>query len=152
MVGAFKPNPLQDICRGLGIEDLSADPRYATHDTQVAHRDELQARWRQEFGTRTTKQVVDALESVDILCAPVNDIAAALVDPQVAENEMVVEMRHPEVGKVKAIGIPQKLEATPGSVRLAPPLLGEHSREVLAELGFSRDEINALVSLKERSA
>src|SRR5215470_1017323 len=129
MVGAFKPNPLQEICRGLGIEDLSADPRYATHEAQVAHRDELQARWRQEFGKRTTKQVVEALESVDILCAPVNDIAAALADPQVAENAMIVEMRHPGVGRMKAIGIPQKLEGTPGSVRLAPPRLGEHTRE-----------------------
>src|SRR5262249_51168934 len=58
MVGAFKPNPLQDICRALGIEDLSANARYATHETQVAHRDDLQRRWRQEFGQRTTKQVI----------------------------------------------------------------------------------------------
>jgi len=152
MVGAFKPNPLQDICRGLGIDDLSADPRYATHDAQVAHRNELQARWREEFGKRTTKQVVDALEAVDILCAAVNDIAGALADPQVAENAMVLEMRRPEVGAIKTIGIPQKLDATPGSVRRPPPLLGEHTREVLTELGFSRDEIDALVSSKERNA
>ena len=146
MVGAFKANPLQEICRGLGIEDLSADPRYATHASQVAHRDELQARWRQEFGTRTTKQVVDALDSVDILCAPVNDIEAALADPQVAENEMVLEMRHPDVGAIKTVGIPVKLEGTPGSVRRAPPRLGEHTREVLAELGFSQEEISNVLT------
>ena len=146
MVGAFKANPLQDICRGLGIEDLSGDPRYATHEAQVAHRAELQARWRQEFGVRTTKQVVDALESVDILCAPVNDIEAALNDPQVANNEMVLEMRHPDLGPIRTVGIPVKLEGTPGSVRRVPPLLGEHTREVLTELGFSQEEIRTLVS------
>jgi len=144
MVGAFKPNPLQDICRALGIEDLSADARYATHDAQVAHREELQQLWRQEFARRTTKQVVDALETVDILCAPVKDIEAALNDPQVAHNQMVVDMRDPEVGAIRTVGIPVKLEGTPGSVRRTPPRLGQHTNEVLAELGFSPEEIRTL--------
>jgi formyl-CoA transferase len=145
MVGAFKPNPLQEICRGLGIEDLSADPRYAAHEDQMVHRDELQARWRIEFGRRTTRQVIEALEAVDILCARVNSIDEALVDPQVVHNEMILEMHHREVGPIRTVGIPVKLEGTPGAVRLAPPRLGEHSREVLAEIGFTPEEIAALV-------
>jgi len=148
MVGAFKANPLREICRGLGIEDLSADPRYTNHAAQVAHRDELQARWREEFGKRTTGQVIEALESVDILCAPVNDLPAALADPQVANNEMVVEMRHPDAGTIRTVGIPVKLEGTPGAVRRPPPRLGEHTREVLAELGFTAAEIESLVAGK----
>src|SRR5438128_2096300 len=145
MVGAFKANPLREICRGLGIEDLAADPRYANHAAQVAHRDELQARWREELGKRTTRQVIEALESVDILCAPVNDLATALADPQVENNEMVVEMRHPDAGTIRTVGIPVKLEGTPGALRRPPPRLGEHTREVLAELGFTAAEIDALV-------
>jgi formyl-CoA transferase len=144
MVGAFKPNPLQEICRGFGIEDLSADPRYVTHEAQVAHRDQLQARWREEFGKRTTREVVEALESVDILCAPVNTLEAALDDPQVAHNQMVVDMHGPNGATIKTVGIPVKLEGTPGSVRLPPPRLGEHTRDILADLGFSPSEIAEL--------
>ncbi|HEU5299711.1 MAG TPA: CaiB/BaiF CoA-transferase family protein [bacterium] len=144
MVGAFKANPLREICKGLGIEDLSADPRYATHDDQVAHREELQARFRREFARFTTAEAVAALEAVDILVSRINTLGEALEDPQVAVNRMVVEMRHPAYGAIRTVGIPVKLEGTPGSVRLAPPRLGEHTAEVLGEVGFSAEEIAEL--------
>jgi formyl-CoA transferase len=152
MVGAFKPNPLQEICRGFGIEDLSADPRYATHELQVAHRGELQARFRQEFARRTTGEAVAALESVDILCSRVNSLEEALADPQVIHNEMIVEMHHPDLGPIRSAGIPIKMEGTPGSVRRPPPRLGEHSRQVLTELGFTPEEIAVLTGARPAQA
>jgi formyl-CoA transferase len=144
MVGAFKPNPLQEICRGLGIEDLSANPRYATHDLQVAHRTELQARFRQEFARRTTDEAVRELESVDILCSRVNTLAEALDDAQVRHNGMVIEMPHAQLGAVRLLGNPVKLDDMPATYRLAPPRLGEHTREVLRDLDFSEDDIDTL--------
>lgn len=146
VVGAFKPNPLREICRGLGIEDLSADPRYATHEDQVVHRDELQARFGEEFRKLTTDEAVQALEAVDILVSRVNTLEDALDDPQVAHNEMIVEMRHPDYGLVRTVGIPIKMEDTPGSLRLPPPRLGEHTAEVLEGLGFSPGEIAEMLS------
>ncbi len=145
MVGAFKPNPLQEICKGLGLEDLSADPRFANHQTQMAHRAELQARFRDEFSRRTTQTILDGLESVDILCARVNTMEEALAEPQVTHNGMIVEMRHPDLGPIKTVGIPVKMEGTPGALRLAPPRLGEHTREVLTELGFTPVEVEEMI-------
>jgi formyl-CoA transferase len=152
MVGAFKPNPLQEICRGLGIEDLSANPRYATHDLQVAHRTELQDRFRREFAARATAEAVAQLESVDILCSRVNTLAEALDDPQVRHNEMVVEVEHRDLGTVRSVGNPVKLEDMPASYRLAPPRLGEHTREVLRELEFSDDEVESLLGGRPAAA
>jgi crotonobetainyl-CoA:carnitine CoA-transferase CaiB-like acyl-CoA transferase len=81
----------------------------------------------------------------------VNSIDAALTDPQVASNRMVVDLQHPDYGTIKVVGTPVKLEGTPGSMRLPPPRIGEHTHEVLADLGFTRDEIDALASAKTRS-
>ncbi|MDP8904688.1 MAG: CoA transferase, partial [Chloroflexota bacterium] len=74
-------------------------------------------------------------------CAPVNDVLAALGQAQAAAREMVVDVAHSAVGPVRQVGVPLKLSATPASIRSAPPLLGEHSDEVLAELDYGASEI-----------
>ncbi len=139
MVGAFKQNPLRDICQALGIEDLSKEERFATLDVQKLHRPELQAIFRKHFATNTTAHWVAALEGVDILCAPVRSLAEALDDPQTAINGLLVEADVTPAGPVRVVGSPLTMSAAPFSVHHAPPTLGEHNGEILSELGLERE-------------
>ena len=132
MVGAFKENPLQDICRALGIDDLSADPRYATLEQQKLNRAELQAIFRDGFAGDTTAHWLARLDEVDILCAPVVTLEDALDDPQTACNRMIVELEPTAGGPVRLVASPIDMSAAPFAVRRAPPALGEHNDEVLA--------------------
>ena len=134
MVGAFKENPLRDICRALGIDDLSADARYATLEQQQAHRPALQAIFRESFALNTTDRWLERLGEVDILCAPVKSLQAALDDPQTACNRLIVELAPTAGGPVRLVASPIDMSATPFEVRRAPPKLGEHTDEVLAEV------------------
>src|SRR5207253_6873807 len=90
LVGAFKPNPLQDICRALDLPDLSADPRTASFAGMVEHKAVLQAKFRARFATNTTAHWLARLEGQDLLCAPVQTMAEALAAPQTQVNGTVV--------------------------------------------------------------
>ncbi len=148
MVGAFKENPLRDISKALELEDLSLRPEFATREEQAAHRHELREIFLARFAQETTDHFVQALESVDILCAPVRTLAEALEDEQTLVNRMIVEMEHPTAGTIRTLDAPIHLSATPATVRRVPPRLGEHNAEVLGDHGFTSDEIAALTEAK----
>ena len=133
MVGAFKQNPLRDICRALDLEDLSADDRYADLERQKLHRPELQRIFRDRFRTGATGHWLDRLGAVDILCGPVKSLRDALDDPQTAFNEMIVDLAPSAAGPVRLVASPIDMSDAPFRVRQAPPRLGEHTEEVLAE-------------------
>ena len=137
MVGAFKENPLRDICRALCIDDLSTDPRYATLEQQKAHRAALQATFRDGFAGNTTAHWLARLDEVDILCAPVVTLEDALDDPQTACNRMIVELAPTAGGPVRLVASPIDMSAAPFAVHRPPPALGEHNDEVLAPAGSS---------------
>ena len=136
MVGAFKPNPLRDICEALGLEDLSQQPRLSTLDQQREHRPELQETFRKRFREESTAYWLERLEAVDILCAPVRTLAEALEDEQTRVNGMVVEAGSTEAGPVRLVGTPIHMSDAPFEIRVPPPRLGEHNEALLAEAGM----------------
>ena len=137
MVGAFKANPLQDICKVLEIEDLSE--RFPDLASQRADKPYLQERFQTEFSKRPTAEWIDRLEAADLLCAPVRELPEVLEDPQTEVNGMIERFEHPVNGEMQAIACPIHFSAIDCGVRRVPPRLGEHNDEILAELGVEAE-------------
>ena len=140
MVGAFKKNPLRDICHALAIEDLSKQERYSDLDHQIKHRADLQKIFRDTFKTNTSEHWLRRLEEVDILSGPVMSLTEALADEQTAVNQMILESTPSKSGPVRLVGSPIKMSDAPVTVRIPPPELGAHTDEVVAELNAGRDD------------
>ena len=138
MVGAFKQNPLRDICQALEIEDLSKEERFANFDRQMENRPELQAIFRTRFAENGSAHWLKRLEDVDILCAPVRTLAEALEDEQTLVNRMIIDAGRTAAGPVRLIGSPIDMSAAPLMIRQAPPRLGEHNDEILGSVGEYR--------------
>ncbi len=134
MVGAFKPNPLQDICAALEIDDLSQKPEHKDFDAQMASRPVLQAVFREHFATNTTAHWLKRLEDVDILCSEVRSLPEALADEQTLINKLILEVGETPAGPVRVIGSPIDMSNAEVTIRLKPPTLGEHNDAILAEL------------------
>ncbi len=136
LVGAFKAHPLRDICTALGIDDLSADPRFADHAAQVTNKQALHALFRAAFARYSTAEALQRLEGQDLLCAPVRSLAEALADEQTIHNGMVIEAEG-EGERVKVVGSPIHMDAAPVAIRFPPARLGQHTSEVLSAIGLA---------------
>jgi crotonobetainyl-CoA:carnitine CoA-transferase CaiB-like acyl-CoA transferase len=141
--GANQKNWLRTL-EVLGAPELAADPRFATGSDRMAHLKELEAELSQRFRTRPATHWLNALDDMGVPCGPVQNMLQALADPQTIAREMVVEVDHATLGKVKTLGLPIKFSQTPGKVRTGAPLYGEHTHAILSEYGFDADEIAAL--------
>lgn len=133
LVGAFKANPLRDICAALDLPDLSLDARFANLEQQFAHKAELQRQFRERFRTKPRDHWLQRLEAQDLLCAPVRDMREVLVDPQTLHNHMILQGDAPEHAAYRFIASPIEMSAASATLRRVPPKLGEHTTEVLAE-------------------
>ena len=133
-----------DLQTALCIEGLVGDPRFATLDDAKINRDALYEKMEPVFLTRTSAEWIPDLEARDILVAPVRSIAEALEDPQLEINDLIVEVEHEKLGKMRHVGPPLRLKGTPTRAHRAAPLLGEDSRQVLREMGWSKQEVDAM--------
>ncbi len=133
------------FCEVAGHPEWADDPRFASNRARVAHRTELIPLIRQATVFRTTAEWVAALEQAGVPCGPINDLAQVFADPQVIARGLRVELPHPLAGSVPQVASPIRLSETPVEYRNAPPLLGEHSEQVLREwLGMAASEVAAL--------
>jgi len=144
VVGAFKENPLREISLAIGLDDLSADPRFCSFALSMANRTELHAVLRAHFATNKTAHWIAALEKRDLLCAPVRSLPDALKDPQTRINGMLLHAPQANGDTLGVIGSPVHLSDDAFALRLPPPGVGEHGADVLAEHGYQPAEIAAL--------
>ncbi|CAN7254387.1 CoA transferase [Variovorax sp. LjRoot290] len=143
LVGAFKANPLRDICAALEIDDLSQDARFANLAAQFAHKAELHAIFHERFASNTREHWLGRLEAEDLLSAPVRDMREALVDPQTLHNRMILEGEDSSKRELKFIASPIQMSGAQTGLLREPPRLGQHTEEVLAEARALIEEAGA---------
>ena len=144
LVGAFKPNPLRDICAALDLEDLSEHPDFSSVEAQAANKPRLQALLAEAIGRFSTAEVIERLEAQDVLCAPVRTLAEALEDPHTAP--MITEMPRNGREPLRSVASPVHLPDTPPAPHRPPPGLGEGAAEALADYGIAPERIEALAA------
>src|SRR3981081_2179265 len=128
----------------LGAPERAGHPRFAPGADRMAHLKELETLLSARCRTKPATYWLSALEEVGVPCGPVNNMLQALADPQTLARDMVVEVEHSSLGKVKTLGLPIKFSQTPGKVRSGAPLYGEPTSALFSAYGFGADEIAAL--------
>ena len=149
VIGVASEGIWRRFCQAMGRAELADDSRFTKNVNRVENRSLLTGLLAQLFLTRNTDEWLNLLNNAEVPCAPVQTVDQVFKAPQVRHREMLIEVQHPTAGTVPMAGIPVKFSLTPASIRLPPPLLGQHTGEVLQSwLGMRDKEIS---ELKEKS-
>ena len=143
-VGAANQANWERLRAAIGRDDLASDPRFARPRDRMENLGALVSTLEETFARETTGHWLTALEAAGVPAGPIYTLDEVYADPQVRARDMVVETEHPAAGRIRNIGIPVKLSETPGAFRRPAPALGEHTDEVLRELGVSDARAAAL--------
>ncbi|KAJ3083285.1 hypothetical protein HDU99_000082 [Rhizoclosmatium hyalinum] len=144
VIGAGNDSQFVKFCKAIGAPELSSDPNYSSNQLRVANRKLLIDRLNNILTTKNTSDWLTVLKPIGLPCGPVNNISQTFAHPQVIHREMIQEVDHPTAGKIKLVGIPVKYSMTKPSIRLPPPLLAQHTDEILSELKYTEKEIAEL--------
>lgn len=142
----MSPDQWDRFCRVLGDETLRADSRFATNAGRLAHHADFKARVEAALATASTADWVARFEAAAIAAGPIHEFDEVFEDPQVRHLGLVIEVEQPGYGQVRMLGFPFKASGTPAAIRRPAPLLGEHTGEVLEELGWPRAEVDRLAA------
>jgi formyl-CoA transferase/CoA:oxalate CoA-transferase len=149
VIGGVGDDRWHDFCAAVAMPELETDERFADAGKRIQNIDALYAVLDDKFLTHTTAEWIAVLEAHDMICAPVQDYETLLNDDQALANEYLLEVDHPLAGPMQVVGFPWKFSETPASAAAAAPELGQHTEEILLDLGYSWEQI---VALREKKA
>jgi crotonobetainyl-CoA:carnitine CoA-transferase CaiB-like acyl-CoA transferase len=145
IIACGNDNLYRKFCEAAGCPELATDARFATNGKRVENRTALTRLLQEIFAKRATREWLELLEAAGVPNGPINDVAQVFAEPQVKARGVRVELDHPAAGKLPTVASPMRFSGTPLEHKLAPPLLGQHTEEILRErLGRSAAQIAAL--------